>query len=116
MTLPGFKAETSLYKTGGRYRSARASVQAYGLALQQLNVNPRPITVVSCDLAQALCIQSAQGSGYDPSGWCDWYEANCITAGPQVGGGGGGSCAPGCWQNYMGGCVCPPGGKRPPVR
>ena len=36
MTLPGFSAETSLYKTSVRYRLMGASAQADGVVLQQL--------------------------------------------------------------------------------
>jgi hypothetical protein len=36
MTLPGFNAETSLYKTGIQYGSTRALVKASGVTPQQL--------------------------------------------------------------------------------
>jgi len=37
MTLPGFNAEKSLYKTGVHYRLMGASVQADGLVLPQFD-------------------------------------------------------------------------------
>jgi hypothetical protein len=53
MTLPGFNAEKSLYTTRARYRLVGAPVRVDGLALLQL--------IVSCDLAQELCIENARG-------------------------------------------------------
>jgi hypothetical protein len=38
MTLPGFSAETSLYKTGIHYRLTGRSVQAGGIVPQQFAV------------------------------------------------------------------------------
>jgi hypothetical protein len=44
MTMPGFNAETSLYKTSVNYRLTAALVQAGGLMLQQLpGLFPIPI-------------------------------------------------------------------------
>jgi hypothetical protein len=41
VALPGFNAETSLYKTGAHYRSMRRSVRSDGITIQQLSF---PIT------------------------------------------------------------------------
>ena len=42
MTLPGFNAETSLYKTSVHYRLMGASVQAGGIVPQQVSVSCGP--------------------------------------------------------------------------
>lgn len=77
MCLPAFTAESALNASRYRY-SGKHNAFAKSGVLPQLTL---------CDFAQAQCIKNAHGTGFDPSGWCDWYHANCITAGPPPIGG-----------------------------
>jgi hypothetical protein len=115
MHLPGFTAEAVFYASHCHYAGKESIFTGARLIPQQLNIGPIQQAPVNCDLARWACIQSAQGTGYDPSGWCDWYKANCITTGPGYGGGGD-ACPDGCWQNTWGGCVCSQGPKKPQLR
>jgi hypothetical protein len=55
MTLPGFTAETSIYRTEIRCGGMRASVQASGVMLQQLpHLFCRP---TDCPCQKAACIR-----------------------------------------------------------
>lgn len=91
MRLPGYTAAEALYHSKYHYIGR-------GNALVGTDMLPRitaaqsqwvPLSV-ECVIAQSLCIYNAQGTGYDPSGWCDWYYQNCLWAGPGSPGGGGG--------------------------
>ena len=64
MTLPGFSAETSLYKTGIHYCLMDGSVQAGGIMLQQFG----PAPVNSCFWRCHLQCR-----------WNPWYQA-CYSA------------------------------------
>jgi len=59
MTLPGFRAETSLYKTSVHYRSVGALVQADRITPQQLASQwlPRPCGPCHLDAAGA-CVRN----------------------------------------------------------
>ena len=99
MRMPGFNAETSLYRTSVDYRLMGALIQADGVRFQRLHF---PLEIVSCDQAWAWCLQY----GWDPSGWCSWYVENCgnpPTEGPQ-----GPQCPRGCVPDFrgQGGCIC----------
>jgi hypothetical protein len=116
MTIPGFTAESSVYKMNVYYQTAGVLNRAGGIRDEVRLANGTstgPIVFHSaCDLALQRCYQSAQGSGYDPSGWCDWWKANCRPVIPNPGGGdSGSSCGPGCWDNGWGTCICHTGPK-----
>jgi len=66
MTLPGFNAETSLYKTSIHYRFMDASVQADGVVLQQL---------VFC----GPCFRDATGSCMKNCTFCFGLPRHCFT-------------------------------------
>jgi hypothetical protein len=87
MRAPAFTAEAALYDSKYHYAGKGGTLGGAKLS-PQIIVQPRPFPFITCDVAQALCIQNAHGTGFDPSGWCDWYHANCITGGPPNGGGG----------------------------
>jgi hypothetical protein len=88
MRLPQFTAGAGLYVSKCNYTGKELSTLGGGNLRPQITP-PSVHTFVTCDLAQALCILNSHGSGFDPSGWCAWYEANCL-AGPSSPPGGGG--------------------------
>ena len=108
MGLPGFGAEAALYASKHHY-AGRGAAFAGANVLPQLYTGP--IHFVTCDVAAQWCYQAAQGSGYDPSGWCAYWVANCRPPAPPPGGDSGSGCAAGCWQDDLGNCVCRGGGK-----
>jgi len=114
MTMPGFSAETSLYKTSIHKGLLSGSARADGSVIQQLNVVWRTLPVyTACELAQSQCIQNnAMGSGSDPGGWCAWYQANCVTAPPPTPGVPPSGCPAGCTPSIFG-CICSPRGGNP---
>ena len=106
MALPGFNAETSLYKTSLHYRLMGASVHADGVRFQQFLV-PRRLPVFiplprnlgvcdpngwySCDDAWNTCQIYGGEAGGDPSKCCAWWDAHCapMNSGIPVGNGDG---------------------------
>lgn len=65
MSLPGFTAETSLYKTSGQYSAVAATSHTSQGVTPQL-VCPLPGT---CSKASQLCQDPTSGSG-----WCSILE------------------------------------------
>jgi hypothetical protein len=86
MTLPGFNAETSLYKTTVHYRLMGALVQADGVTLQQFPFGCGPCYLT----AQGACVQDCAMCTPFPLFHCFRYRAPCSPS----------ACQPRC---------CPPG-------
>jgi hypothetical protein len=84
MTMPGFNAETSLYKTSVHYRLMAASVQANGVMLQQL---PRPFQGKPDLWCTDFCYVDESGrcvkdclncyGGRPPDDTCDEFIVSC---------------------------------------
>ena len=110
MHLPGYTAAASLYDSNNYYvarGNTRTSAEMLSRITAAQNVLPTPPGL--CGYAQDQCIQNAQGSGYDPSGWCNIYNA-CIVAGYTPPGTSGGGC-PACIDNIERGCCCDESGN-----
>jgi len=88
MTLPGFSAETSLYKTTVPYRLVGASVQAGGAVPQQVH---NSTSCGPCHLDAGACVQSCLicTPGFHCCGDC--LPGGCV---PDPFGNGDGVCVP----------------------
>lgn len=102
MTLPGFKAETSLYKTSVHYRLMGASVQADGVTLQQFPFGCGPCYLT----AQGACVQDCAMCTPFPLFHCFRYRAPCSPS----------ACLPfdpcGCRHRCCPSGICHPGLER----
>jgi hypothetical protein len=108
MRLPGYTAAAALYDSKYHY-VARGDARPGSAMLSRITtaqsiwIDPTS----QCQTAQSLCIENSQGSGYDPSGWCDFYERYCIVAPPPPSGpGGSGGFCPACIDHIVNGCCC----------
>jgi hypothetical protein len=74
MTLPGFNAETSLYKSRVSYHSMGVSIQADGVMPQQF---PVPITCGPCQYVNRITGECAQTCSMVHC-WPSWPWPRCI--------------------------------------
>lgn len=82
MALPGFNAETSLYKTSVHYRLTAASVRADGVTIQQIS---RPLNYCNGPCFWDENGRCSQGCGYCgpfPPFQCHYWTqpCPCVTA------------------------------------
>ena len=77
MRLPGFAAESSVYRTSGHYQISSASEQAGGVILQELSFSPVLRHCGTCYLDPMLgCVRDCYACppGRPPDGCSDWTE------------------------------------------
>ncbi len=117
INIPGFTAETSLYKTSTHYRLLGALIRGSGVVPQQSDCE------IACGIADAACLTACIASGpFYPlcASACTAATVLCLSqcqdggggsggGGTGGGGGGGGQC--GCPRNNKccGSCVKEPG-------
>ncbi len=92
MRLPGFTAGAALYVSDCPYYVHTADSFAGGARLLPQNGSYPPGTVYEdpCVRAYNICLYYGALNQYDPTGWCDWWHANCLPPAPPFTGGGGG--------------------------
>jgi hypothetical protein len=124
MALPGFNAETSLYKTSVHYRLMGASAQSDGITFQQFHLrigNCGPCNWEPNLSGGWVCVRHC---GFCIlGGGCSHFTEPCDTCDPTLipgEGPGGPRCPPGCVPDFAGtgACVCGPfgpGGSPQPI-